>query len=45
MEENKYILARMEHLEHSTTIGHNVTNEDNIEDFSCILVLMRDMSY
>ena len=29
----KYDSARMEHFEHSTTIGNNVMNEDGIEDF------------
>ena len=26
-------IARMERVEHNTTIGHNVMNEDAIEDF------------
>ena len=29
----KYEMARMEHVEHKTTIENNVMKEDDIEDF------------
>ena len=29
----KYEILRMKHVEHNTTIGNNVMNEDGIEDF------------
>ena len=37
-------IESMEFVEHNTTIGRNVMNEDYIEDFSSVEVLMRTVS-
>ena len=34
----------MECVEYNTTIRHNVMNEDDIEDFSSVVMLMRIVS-
>ena len=32
----KYVITLMERVEHNTTIGHNVMNEDSIEYFKSV---------
>ena len=41
LEENKYEMTRMEHVEHNTAIGWNVMNEDGIEGFSSFFRVFR----
>ena len=37
-------ITRIERVEHNTTIGHIVTNEDGIKDFKVFIFWLRELS-